>query len=295
MSPMPRHLMRVLVPGFVAFLVGACSQATSTQTWTFSPVQQATIAPTAAPATPVITEAPTAPPVTPEPTLGFTPGTVDAPRVIEMSVNDNLQFQPGFVQVAKGETVTFQVHNVGEASHEMMVGPLDAAFADEEGTPEVADIGADETKSVTVTFDGDGPYAFACHEPGHFEHGMVGYIQVVGPGAPTVGTKDNPRVVWMNMDDSLMFMPDSVTVTKGETIRFVLTNSGDVTHEFQVGPADMVAADDVDGVRTLEADELVAGSTVALEYTFDGDGPYAFACHEPGHYEAGMHGEILLQ
>ena len=243
------------------------------------------IPPTAAPASPVASAA----------GLGFTPGTTASPRVIEITTNDNLQFSPGFIQVARGDTVTFKVHNTGEAVHEFMVGPAKAALADVEGTPEVADIAGGETKSLTTTFDGDGPYAFACHAPGHFEHGMVGYIQVVGPGAPTLGTAANPRLVWMNMDDTLKFMPDAVQVAAGETIRFVLTNSGKVTHEFQVGPADKVAADQVDGVSVLEKDELVAGSTTALDYTFGGAGPYAYACHEPGHYEAGMRGTILIQ
>jgi uncharacterized cupredoxin-like copper-binding protein len=227
----------------VVLALAACSSAAA-PSLTFVPVPAATTA-----ATPVITLAPTA---TPAATLGFTPGTAAAPRIVGLTANDLLQFTPGVVQVAKGETITFQIHNLGQAVHEFMVGPLADAFADKEGTAEVADIGPDQTGSITTTFDGDGPFAFACHAPGHFEHGMLGYIQLVGPGAPTVGTKDNPRIVWMQMDDTLKFMPDSVPVAKGETIRFVLTNIGQATHEFQVGPADLVAADQVDGVLNVE-------------------------------------------
>jgi uncharacterized cupredoxin-like copper-binding protein len=272
----------------LALALGACTSAAA-PSLTFSPVPPATTGPTVA--TPAISAASTA---IPEPTLGFTPGTAAAPRVVQLSADDLLNFTPGVVQAVKGETVTFQIHNVGKATHEFMVGPLEDAFADKEGTPEVADIGPDDTKSITTTFDGDGPFAYACHAPGHFEHGMLGYIQLIGPGAPTVGTKDNPRVVWMNMDDTLKFMPDSVSVAKDETIRFVLTNSGKAVHEFQVGPAEMVAADSVDGVLNIEKDELDAGSTHAVDYTFSGSGPYAYACHEPGHYEAGMKGVIVL-
>src|SRR5260221_3740281 len=88
--------------------------------------------------------------------------------------------------------------------------------------------------------------------------------------------------------------PDEATLTvvKGETIRFVFTNSGSVVHEFQVGPADKVAADAVDGTIVVEQDELDAGSTHAADYTFDCAGPYA--CHEPGHYEAGMKGSVII-
>jgi uncharacterized cupredoxin-like copper-binding protein len=277
--------------GILAALALAGCTSAAAPSLTFNPVPVAS-APSAAPTTaaPVITEAPTA---TPE-VLGFTPGTAAAPRVVQISTNDLLQFTPAFVQVVKGETVSFKVHNVGKAVHEFMVGSLTDAFADKEGTPEVADIAGGDTKSITTTFDGDGPFAFACHAPGHYEHGMVGYIQLVGPGAPTIGTKDNPRLVLMNMDDALQFMPDSVTVAKGETIRFVLVNSGTVTHEFQVGPADLVAADKVDGVLNVEKDELDAGHTYSVDYTFSGDGPYAYACHEPGHYEAGMKGVVVI-
>jgi len=33
--------------------------------------------------------------------------------------------------------------------------------------------------SVTYTFDGPGPYSFACHATGHREAGMTGTITIV--------------------------------------------------------------------------------------------------------------------
>lgn len=36
-------------------------------------------------------------------------------------------------------------------------------------------------------------------------------------------------------------------------------------------------------------------ATKSLSYTFDGLGPFAFACHAPGHFEAGMKGTITIQ
>jgi uncharacterized cupredoxin-like copper-binding protein len=175
-----------------------------------------------------------------------------------------------------------------------MVGPLADAFADKEGTPEVADIAAGTTGEITFTFDRTGPFAFACHAPGHFEHGMAGYIQLVGLGAPAIGSKENPRVVHIDMTDALKFVPPTVRVASGESVRFVLTNSGTAVHEFQVGPADKVAADEVDGVLVVEKDELDAGSTRSVDYTFVNTGAFAFACHEPGHYEAGMKGVVEI-
>ena len=121
---------------------------------------------------------------------------------------------------------------------------------------------------------------------------MAGYIQLVGPGAPAVWTTANPRVVHLDMSDALAFSPDQVAVAPGETVRFVLTNSGSAIHEFQVGPAEAVAADKVDGTIVVEKDRLDGGSTNAVVYTFNKTAAYAFACHEPGHYEAGMKGTV---
>ena len=118
--------------------------------------------------------------VTTTPSLGFTPGTKANPRVVVITADDSLMFMPMQVPVAKGETVTFEVKNTGKLEHEFMVGPMADAYADKEGTPEIAGITGGTTKSITFTFDGPGPFAFACHAPGHFEAGMKGTVTVVG-------------------------------------------------------------------------------------------------------------------
>jgi len=112
--------------------------------------------------------------------LAFTPGTKAHPRVVVITATDQLMFMPMVIAVAKGETITFQVKNTGTIEHEFMVGPKADAFADKEGTPEIAGITGGTAKSLTVTFDGPGPYAFACHATGHFEAGMKGTITLIG-------------------------------------------------------------------------------------------------------------------
>jgi len=110
---------------------------------------------------------------------GFVAGTVASPRVIRVYAGPGYAFSPSSISVARGETVTFVVTTMGPTAHEFMVGPADAVAADAPGTPEVADIGMMQAKSLTYTFDGPGPYAFACHAPGHYEAGMRGTIVVV--------------------------------------------------------------------------------------------------------------------
>jgi uncharacterized cupredoxin-like copper-binding protein len=110
---------------------------------------------------------------------GFVAGTVASPRVIRVYAGPGYAFSPSSISVARGETITFVVTTMGPTAHEFMVGPADAVAADAPGTPEVADIGMMQAKSLTYTFDGSGPYAFACHATGHYEAGMRGTIVVV--------------------------------------------------------------------------------------------------------------------
>ena len=111
-------------------------------------------------------------------TTGFVPGTAATPRVVRVIAGPDLRFYPDVVPIAAGETITFEVTTMGFATHEFMVGPSADVAADVEGTPEVADIGMMQTRSLTYTFAGAHPFAFACHAPGHFEAGMKGTIQV---------------------------------------------------------------------------------------------------------------------
>jgi uncharacterized cupredoxin-like copper-binding protein len=111
---------------------------------------------------------------------GFVAGTTASPRVIHIVAGPGYTFSPSTITVERGETMTFVVTTMGPLVHEFMVGPAGAVAADQAGTPEVADIGMMQTKSLTYTFDGSGPYAYACHADGHYQAGMHGTISVVG-------------------------------------------------------------------------------------------------------------------
>lgn len=109
----------------------------------------------------------------------FVPGTSASPRVVQVLATAQLRFVPDAVTVKQGETVTFAVTTMGPAIHEFMVGPGADVAADTPGTPEIEEIGMMGTRSLAYTFDGPGPYAFACHATGHYEAGMAGTIVVV--------------------------------------------------------------------------------------------------------------------
>lgn len=110
---------------------------------------------------------------------GFVPGTAASPRVISIVAMPQLRFVPAAITVKQGETITFVVTTMGPIVHEFMVGPAADVAADTPGTPEIADLGMMDTSSLTYTFVGPGPYAYACHVTGHYEAGMAGTIAVV--------------------------------------------------------------------------------------------------------------------
>ena len=103
------------------------------------------------------------------------------------------------------------------------------------------------------------------------------------------------------MTDALRYEPSSITVSAGETVRFVVHNAGQAVHELYIG--DEVAQmhheeemrmggmmhDDPDGTS------VQPGQTETLEYTFGEPGQLLIGCHEPGHYAGGMVGTIIVE
>jgi uncharacterized cupredoxin-like copper-binding protein len=57
-------------------------------------------------------------------------------------------------------------------------------------------------------------------------------LRVIGqPGDPSQVS----RTITMTMSDAMRFTPDRIEVRKGETIRFVLQNEGQLRHELVLG------------------------------------------------------------
>lgn len=92
-----------------------------------------------------------------------------------------------------------------------------------------------------------------------------------------------------------------IRVRAGETIKFVVTNTGRLRHEFMIGDAaeqrehaemmkqmpDMVHED----ASTITLDP---GETKSLVWQFNGAGALEAACHIPGHYDAGMKIKVVV-
>jgi len=117
-----------------------------------------------------------------------TPGTVDAPRVIELDLTGTLQItdpageKVATIPVVAGETVTFRVTNKAGFDHNFYLGPeaelsttTTTTSADLPGIPSFAS----GTQEVTYTFETTDPLQFACIIPGHYPpmHGNFEFVQ----------------------------------------------------------------------------------------------------------------------
>ena len=81
----------------------------------------------------------------------------------------------------------------------------------------------------------------------------------------------------------------SVTHFKvGETYTFNVTNNGSMPHEFVIEVAGAVDEPLEGDAGPAEIEPFDAGTTQTIEFTFTEAGIFQFACHVPGHYEAGM-------
>jgi uncharacterized cupredoxin-like copper-binding protein len=110
---------------------------------------------------------------------------------------------------------------------------------------------------------------------------------------------DIDRTVRVDMSDAMRFSPARVAATQGETIRFVVTNSGQLRHEFVLGTDEALSAHAqamkrFPGMEHSEPNmiSLAGGQSGELIWRFTGAGAVSFACLQAGHYDDGMRGVV---
>ncbi len=143
-----------------------------------------------------------------------------------------------------------------------------------------------------------------------------------------IGSKGDPkdvtRVIEVKMYDNY-YEPNSIQVKKGETIKIIVTNLGDLVHEYNIGTKEMHIEHQPEMARLIEHDILLGdwidhkkmremskkdhslghkhANSVMLEpnktgeiiWKFSKDISLEMACNIPGHYESGMVGPITIK
>lgn len=135
------------------------------------------------------------------------------------------------------------------------------------------------------------------HAAGHdHSHGQPPVAE-----AAVKAVAQGPRDIVITMDDTMRFTPSSWQAVAGEQVRLRVVNQGKLRHELVLGNAAELA----DHARMMKSpgaahhhhDNAIAvepGQKGELLWTFKTAGVYGMACFEPGHYEAGMKGDIVV-
>lgn len=113
--------------------------------------------------------------------------------------------------------------------------------------------------------------------------------------------KNVKRTISVGMADNMRFTPERIEVRQGETVKFVVRNTGKVMHEFVIGTKSENAkhAELMVKFPNMEHDEpymahVPPGKTGEIVWTFNRAGEFEFACLIAGHYQGGMVGTIKV-
>jgi len=128
-------------------------------------------------------------------------------------------------------------------------------------------------------------------------------------GPFSAGEPGNPKrpfrtvqVVMKEGDGKMLYEPATLTVKRGEQVKFVIRNVGLLPHEFVLG-------DEKDNLKhaalmqkypDMEHDDpngktVQPSASAEILWRFSRRGEFEFACLIPGHREAGMLGKIVVK
>jgi uncharacterized cupredoxin-like copper-binding protein len=137
------------------------------------------------------------------------------------------------------------------------------------------------------------PGAASAHGEKHYAAGE--------PGDPKKPAR-TIKVTMFEHGKKMLFKPDVIEVRLGEQIRFVLENDSFDNHEFILATRaenkkhgevmkkfPNMEHDDPNGLR------LTPYQSGEILWRFSKRGTFEYACLIPGHFEAGMHGKIIVK
>jgi uncharacterized cupredoxin-like copper-binding protein len=146
---------------------------------------------------------------------------------------------------------------------------------------------------ITVLVSLSGLFAFApanAHQTFSFGH----------PGKPAEVT----RTIHVTATDGMRLVFDRQDIHPGDVVRFVVTNSGKMQHEFGIEDekGQIEHAREMMAMPDMQHDDpnvvsLAPGQTKSLIWSFTAmrDKHLVFACNIPGHYQAGMVQRVTVQ
>lgn len=122
---------------------------------------------------------------------------------------------------------------------------------------------------------------------------VVGLVALLGAGGLAFGGLGGSEAadpaagetIEVSMTD-FAYEPGALELDAG-TYTFEISNDGQVVHQWAL------SATGEHGSHVADTGELAPGESASVTVDLEG-GAYEFACHVPGHYDAGMHGELAV-
>lgn len=138
--------------------------------------------------------------------------------------------------------------------------------------------------------------ASGTHSGGHDE------VMKVGEAGDKAKVTQTIQITMKETEDGKMiFTPANLQVRKGQTVKLRIKNVGTLNHEFVLDEPTKITEHKavMEKFPEMEHDDpnvisLAPGQSGEIVWKFTNDGSFQFACLVPGHYDAGMHGELKV-
>ena len=147
--------------------------------------------------------------------------------------------------------------------------------------------------------------SFAAHGHGEGKHGADAKKKGISTEEFAWGREGDPRkatrTIRVDMADTMRFNPDEVKVKRGDTVKFVVRNTGKLMHEMVIGTQQELEnhAELMKKHPGMEHDapymaHVPPGGKQEIVWTFTKPGTFMYGCLLPGHWEAGMKASIVV-
>jgi uncharacterized cupredoxin-like copper-binding protein len=245
---------------------------------------------------------------------------------------DEFSFKPDNLILEAGLPYKIELVNTGAVKHEFTAGDFFKSVAWRKAQSPESEVKAVYFTEIEV-FAGKqvdlyfvpvapGTYDLLCELEGHLEAGMRGTITVTGvapttPAPVLTNIADGPWLLdsearvanadWDTMETvhvelgEFFFKPENIELRTGVPYKLVFDNPGAVKHEATAGDFFRTAAfrkvEDASGefkTPLLLEVEVFADKETELFLIPTKAGKYEIVCEIEGHFEAGMHGHIIV-
>jgi uncharacterized cupredoxin-like copper-binding protein len=135
-----------------------------------------------------------------------------------------------------------------------------------------------------------------------FAHGGDDDDYAAGEPGNSMKPSRTVEVTMSEANGTMSYEPAEIDVKKGEQIKFIVKNVGTLKHEFFLDSFDHNARHKIEMQKNPEmehddpnAQSIEPGQQKEILWKFSKLGSFEFACLIPGHYEAGMHGKVIVK